>query len=73
VLAAQLIKMVIIWDILLCTVVHRNKESGGPCCSYPHFSQKDYRELPWRKGWHTHPKWWFPHINLHGIVSPNLL
>jgi len=32
VLAAQVIKTLIIWDILLCTVAHRNKESGGPCC-----------------------------------------
>jgi hypothetical protein len=73
VLAAQDIKTVVIWDILLCTVIHRNKESGEPCCFHPNFSQKDYHELPWRKGWHTHPKCWFPYINLHGIISQNLL
>jgi len=73
VLAAQVIKTLIIWDILLCRVAHRNNESGGPCCFYPHFSQKDYLELPWRKGWQAHPKCWFLYINIHGIVSKNLL
>ena len=75
VLVAQDIKMVGVWDILLRTVVRRNKESGGPCCFHPHFSQKDHHELLWRKGWQwqAHPKRWLPEINLHSIISQNLL